>query len=220
MKNFYNDEETKYTKIINDLKALPKINSPENFEYNLMTKIQNKNFGDSKIPKYNFNLVRFFAPSAAVISIIILFMILYPTKDEIQNQLNILENTSTSQTLTQKPITENKIVEKTNIKTENKKVNKSNSVNSAPIKQSANSKLQDLFVNSRSVSVDDYLSGAPVNNRTIQRGNVVKSGDEPIVDGFLVEKQTDKQTIEKYRAALDSLRKSQLKADSIKKVQK
>jgi len=54
----------------------------------------------------------------------------------------------------------------------------------------------------------------------MQRGNVVKSGDDPIVDGFFVEKQTDKQFIEKYRAALDSLRKAQQKADSLRKALK
>ena len=40
--------DSKQSKLIEDLKSLPKIKAPENFEYNLMTRIQNQNFGDVK----------------------------------------------------------------------------------------------------------------------------------------------------------------------------
>jgi len=38
-----------------------------------------------------------------------------------------------------------------------------------------------------------------------------------MVDGFRIENKLDKKTIEKFRAELDSLKKAQLKADSLKK---
>ena len=42
-KNFYNLEETEFKETIDKLKSLPKVDAPDNFEYNLMVKINNKN---------------------------------------------------------------------------------------------------------------------------------------------------------------------------------
>ncbi|MCX7875205.1 MAG: hypothetical protein N2321_03440 [Melioribacteraceae bacterium] len=219
MNNFYN-EEKKYSKLVNDLKNLPHIKAPENFEFNLMTRIENKNFGDSKIPKTtSFNIFKFLAPSAIVLTAFILFFIFYPSKNEIQNQIEQNQTVADTQTLIvqNNDKIEKLIPNKVERKSTTKKSVPSNSQNA--IVENKTSKLQELF-NQKAVSVDEYLSGTTVSKRTIQRSNIVKSGDEPIVDGFLIEKQTDKQTIEKYRAALDSLRKAQEKADSIKKSQK
>ena len=81
MNNFYN-EEKKYSKLVNDLKNLPHIKAPENFEFNLMTRIENKNFGDSKIPKTtSFNIFKFLAPSAIVLTAFILFFIFFSFLD-------------------------------------------------------------------------------------------------------------------------------------------
>lgn len=220
MKNFYNDNEKKYFNLLNDLKNLPKINTPENFEFNLMTRIQNKNFGDNKNPKTNFSIYKFLAPSAIVITVILLFFLLYPQKNEIQNQVIKHQSVADTQSLVSNLSNDNKVGEQLISKNEFKpKMIKKEISNQNTVQEEKSSKIQELL-NQRSISVDDYLSGATVTNKAIQRSNVVKSGEEPIVDGFFVEKQTDKKTIEKYRNALDSLRKAQLKLDSLKKAQK
>ena len=72
--NNYNIE-SKQSKLIEDLKSLPKIKAPENFEYNLMTRIQNQNFGDVKKERMPFNLVKFLAPSAVVVTGLIIFFL-------------------------------------------------------------------------------------------------------------------------------------------------
>jgi hypothetical protein len=223
MKQFYNEEETKYSKLLNDLKSLPQIKAPENFEFNLMTRIENKNFGDSKLPKEKFNLIKFLAPSATVVAMFILFILFYPRTEEIKNEIAKQPSVADTQTLIEKSIASQQIQKPQITKTEKKKTLASSNINGSlevSNSSSANSKLKDFINSQRSVSVDDYLSGATVTNRNMQRGNVVKSGDDPIVDGFFVEKQTDKQFIEKYRAALDSLRKAQQKADSLRKALK
>jgi len=224
MKQFYNEEETKYSKLLNDLKSLPQIKAPENFEFNLMTRIENKNFGDSKLPKQKFNLLKFLAPSAAVVAMFILFIIFYPASEEIKNEIAKQPSVADTQTLIEKSIASQQTQIPQLTKTEKKKTLGSGNINgsleASNSSSSAKSKLQNFINSQRSVSVDDYLSGATVTNRNMQRGNVIKSGDEPVVDGFFVEKQTDKQFIEKYRAALDSLRKAQQKADSLKKALK
>ena len=87
MNNIYNTEDSKQTDLLKDLKALPKINAPENFEFNLMTRIQNKNFGLVEDEKPTFNFIKVFAPSAAVVTVIILFFVFYPQGDQIQKQI-------------------------------------------------------------------------------------------------------------------------------------
>ena len=79
MKKIYNDEENKFSELLNDLKDLPKIKAPDNFEYNLMTRIQNKNFGTVEKERPQFNLVKFLAPSAVVVATIILIFIFLPS---------------------------------------------------------------------------------------------------------------------------------------------
>ena len=75
---------------------------------------------------------------------------------------------------------------------------------------------------SRSIALDDYISGDTEQSNSMQRGNVVNEGEQaPSLgfDGFFVRQKPDKEMIEKYRAALDSTNKAKMKADSIKKAQ-
>lgn len=220
MKNFYNDEEKKYSNLLNDLKNLPKINTPENFEFNLMTRIQNKNFGDIVNSKPNFSIYKYLAPSAIVVTVIFLIFLLYPQKNEIKNQLNQHNSVADTQSFASN-LNDDKINEQIFSKNELKSQKSKKDINDKNLIKKEKSGIIKELLNQRSISVDDYLSGEAVTNRAVmQRSNVVKSGDEPIVDGFFIEKQTDKKTIEKYRNALDSLRKAQSKLDSLKKAQK
>ena len=78
MKKHYNNiEENKHQKIIGLLKELPKISTPDNFEYKLMLKIKNGNFEltDSKIRRSGFSWM--FIPAAAVVSSFIIMFFIY-----------------------------------------------------------------------------------------------------------------------------------------------
>jgi hypothetical protein len=44
-----NNMDNGYEKLIKDLKKLPKVDAPDNFEYNLMTRIQNGQFETKKV---------------------------------------------------------------------------------------------------------------------------------------------------------------------------
>lgn len=214
MNNIYN-EETKQSKLINDLKNLPQIKAPENFEFNLMTRIQNKNFESELEERQKFNLMKFFAPSAAVVAVVLLFFVFYPQRQEIQNQISNQPKLADTQKIVEQSISHENS-SKQNIAAKDNIVNR----NTQQIQTSNPKKLQGLFNSQKSVSVDDYISGNSEDRTQMQRGNIVNSGSEPIVDGFYLEKQVDKKTIEKYRTALDSLKRAQLKADSLKKAQK
>ncbi|NMB82737.1 MAG: hypothetical protein GYA14_13065 [Ignavibacteria bacterium] len=74
--------------------------------------------------------------------------------------------------------------------------------------------------NSRSVAVDEYINGENKRKNTFQ-GNVVKGGENvPEFDGFFIREEADKNTIERYRAMIDSVKKAQAKADSLKRAKR
>ena len=216
MNNIYNENEQKQSKLINDLKELPKIKAPENFEYNLMTKIQNKNFGESLNQKSQFNFVKFFAPSAIVVTIVLLFFIFLPSS----NQRNVPSNSPR--------IIENQAIADNSVAPFKKEENANNSnqasqntISIPQLSHSSNERPLNQIDDSRSVKVDDYISGANSNQKGLERGNIVNGGSEPAGDnGFFISERPDKKTLDKYRARVDSVKKAQFKADSLKKVQK
>ncbi len=219
MSKFYKNEEEKFSKLVSDLKTLPKIEAPDNFEFNLMTRIQNKNFGEIRDTRPTFNWFKFLAPSAAVMATVLLFFIFYPQREEIPTQIANQPQLIDSQALAGK--SSDKKFESL-FSTEDKKASpKKNEEYSTPNPNTAQNQLagkRTLPLNQRrSVAVDDFISGANSNQNPSARSSIVNSGDEPMVNGFRVENKLDKKTIEKFRAELDSLKKAQLKADSLKK---
>jgi hypothetical protein len=216
MNKIYNENEQKQSKLIKDLKELPKLKAPENFEYNLMTKIQNKNFGESLNQKPQFNFVKFFAPSAIVVTIVLLFFVFLPSS----NQRNVPSN---SPRIVENPvIADNSTAPlKNEENAKNSKQAPQNTVSTPQSSQFSNERPLNQIDDSRSVKVDDFISGANSNQNNLERGNVVNGGSGPAGDnGFFISERPDKKTLDKYRARVDSVKKAQLKADSLKKAQK
>lgn len=221
--NIYNDEEKKFSKLINDLKELPKVNAPENFEFQLMTRIQNKNFEEKLMPRERFNFVKFFAPSAVVVTVIILFFLILPKEEQVENPLmsdppQIISQSTPGNTGTISNSKEeiNKIASNTKVIQSSPSMNVTVNPNDVIVKP--NSKYP--IFNSRSVAVDEYISGENKRKNTFQ-GNVVKGGDVvPEFDGFFIREEADKNTIEKYRAMIDSVKRAQAKADSLKRAKR
>lgn len=223
----YNNKEKKYSKLLDDLKELPKINAPENFEYNLMTKISNKNFGEIKERKESFNIIKFFAPSAVVVTVIVLFFIFLPNGEQTQDnplmsdppqivfQQEQYNGSIRNGTVKNKSMEGNSTLQSKNSSLAERKV--SVNPNDAVIKPSTKYPIN----RNRSIALDDYISGKAVKRNNLQQGNVVKSGEEEVeFDGFLLREEPDPKTLEKYRSMLDSVKKAEAKADSLKKVKK
>ncbi|MCX6168820.1 MAG: hypothetical protein NTX65_05750 [Ignavibacteriales bacterium] len=222
MKTIYNENESNYSKMIKDLQNLPKVEAPENFEFNLMTRIKNKNFGIMDEEKQRFNWVKFLAPSAVVVTAIILLFVFLPSSQQIDNPLlNSAQKVGDQQSLNNKIEAGNDIAANNSAQISNSAVTNKNS--SSPLNQANSLNKMNVrfpFGASRSVSLDDYISGSG-HQRDMQRGNIVNSGNEPApYDGFFISEKPDQNTLNKYRAQIDSLRKAQMKADSLKKVQK
>ena len=229
--NSYNNE-TEQSKLINDLKSLPKINAPENFELNLMTRIQNQNFGEVNEERAQFNFIKFLTPSAVVVTAVIVFFVFFSnTNQQIDNPLMTeppaiisdsqgnIASSKTKLAANEKQVSN----ENAGIVTEqiesitnpgiDRRIQKNNAV--------VENKSKYPISRNRSVALDDFISGDAQKRTNIQQGNVVNNGDESAdFDGFFVRQQPDKETISKYRAMIDSVKKAKLKADSIKNMQK
>lgn len=222
----YNDDEVKFSALKKDLKDLPKIETPDNFEYNLFTKIQNKSFETVTEERVKFNLIKFFAPSAIVVTAIVVFFIFLPNADtQMDNPLMsepqaiTNDNKQLSEVLPDGEVTSNEVLVAQD-QIPNPSNNQSNNRGFIPISPQNQSSRYPINRN-RSVAIDDFISGDNNNRSNIRQGNVVNSGtgsDE--FDGFFVREQPDKKTIEKYRAMIDSVKKVQAKQDSLKKAQK
>jgi hypothetical protein len=216
-KNNY-DIESKESKLVEDLKSLPKVKAPENFELNLMTRIQNQNFGGIKKERLRFSYFKFLAPSAVVVTAFILFFVFFYSGQSTINNLQPPVVVSDSQG--------NIASVKTDLAQNNPEVKKSvaagQRVANDAVTQQNQSNITKYPINrNRSVSLDDYISGESEKNSNVQQGNVVNDGENaPDFDGFFVRQKSDKATIAKYRSVMDSLKKAEMRADSIKKAQK
>lgn len=223
----YNDDEVKFSALKKNLKDLPKIETPDNFEYNLYTKIQNKSFEIVTEERVKFNLIKFFAPSAIVVTAIVVFFIFLPNADApIDNPLMsepqaiANDNQQLTEAIPDGEIAINEVLPNIQDQTPSQSNNQSNNGVLAPSVPQSQSSRYPINRN-RSVAIDDFISGDNNNRSNIQQGNVVNSGtgsDE--FDGFFVREQPDKKTIEKYRAMIDSVKKVQAKQDSLKNAQK
>lgn len=218
--NIY-DEEKQFSKLINDLKELPKINAPDNFEFQLLAKIQNGSFQEKPIPKESFNFVKFFTPSAVVVTVIILFFVFLPKEEQYENPLM-----SEPQQIISQPTNEMDVVNSKTYNTPKNSVSNSK-VNTPPLNVVVNpndavvkTNSKYPILNSRSVAIDEYINGENKRKNTFQ-GNVVKGGDViPEFDGFFIREEADKYTIERYRAMIDSIKKVQARVDSLKRAKK
>lgn len=219
----YNDEAKQLSKLIKDLQELPKVEAPDNFEFQLMTRIQNKNFEDNPLLREKFNLVKFFAPSAVVVTVIILFFIFLPKEEQFDNPLMSDPQQIVSQSTSESDVINSKVENNSeslasipNTITPSQALNADVNPNDAVVKP--NSKYP--IFNTRSVAVDEYINGENKRRNTFQ-GNVVRSGEDvPEFDGFFIREEADKKTIERYRTMIDSVKKAQAKADSLKRAKR
>jgi hypothetical protein len=79
-------EEKKFENLINDLKNLRKINAPDNFEFNLQTRINNLSEKEPEIVKKKYRLVTTIAFASVVV---ILFIISRPFAEDYEDPFQI-----------------------------------------------------------------------------------------------------------------------------------
>jgi hypothetical protein len=216
MNRLYNEDELRHSDVIKNLRDLPKIKAPENFELNLMTRIQNRNFGDVAKERPRFNYFRFFAPSAVVAGALLLFLIFLKPNPQIPGN----PYTSAPPDLSQR-IADNSGVIKDELKSGSlrkyKVTHKDDNLASLPEPTPADK--PELNNSANSIRVDDFISGKS-NSRDIAKGSVVSSNpDAGNIEGFFVKKKLDAETLKRYREVVDSLRRAQDKLDALMRAQ-
>jgi len=225
MNQIYNSDEKRHSELIKDLKQLPKIETPENFELNLMTRIQNRNFGPVEEGRPRFNYIKFFAPSAAVAILIILFLVLYPPYSQIINSPHIIPQQVSPENFADNSTAFSGKQAAARLKKHDNRPafeNKNPRVPESSAQQAVNPPNgQFLSASPNSIRVDDYISGKNSNSRNIDMGSVVSSNDASgNLGGFMVKKKLDPETLKRYRELVDSLRNAQHKLDSLRKAAK
>jgi hypothetical protein len=217
MNKSYNNNEQ--LDMLNDLKNLPKIKTPDNFEYNLMTKIQNKNFGLTIDNEYHFNWVKFFAPSALIISVVLILFIFLPHQSKEINSEGTMAKRIETQPLVNIPTISNKKLTDQNI-AGNRRTIKSEELDlqdSKPENSSLESQENDPTSNRKPIVLDEYISGHNKQKDDLTQGNVIREGGESAnFSGLIETKKLDQKTLKLYRARVDSIRR----ADSLKKALK
>ena len=227
------DIEEGYSKILNDLRNLPKINAPDNFEFNLMTRIRNENFGNLKEEKPQFNIIKFLAPSAVVVTAFLVFFLFLMQNDN-QNDNPLMSEPTEISVNAQGANQQNDIAAPGETLSKNHSdLNTGTSAEGKPNERKLNGFVHpnDVVIKpdekypidrNRSIALDDYISGDTEQTTTVQRGNVVNSDQQTSdnFDGFLIRQKPDKALIAKYRAMIDSAQESQMRADSIKNARK
>jgi len=206
--DFYNSNEKKFEKLISLLKELPQDKVPGDFEFKLMTRIHNGNFKLNE-PQRNkwwtfWIIVPAFTLTAAVV---ILFFVFNSTVTYDDNPL-----------LAEPQLRQDVIASKNNSinfkEFKNKKTADAKSEYSAVLKANdvvVNRKVKLPFSTNNSINLDSYLNNKKSLNNIITPGRLVEANEEYFnFDGFFSAIPSDGKTLEKLRAKIDSIRKTEL----------
>lgn len=214
--DLYNNKEKEFEKVIKLLKELPKIETPDNFEHNLMVRIQNKNFGTEEKKSFSKWLYIFTPATAVVLSG---FLVLFFLGDNLKNHDDLFQFDP--------PVRQEAGVKKMDtleikefIVDNNSKVsNTDNSVNNAvTVQQKAYQVVvqsndivkktqNDLFIDdSKSVDLDKIMSGENSTPQSKGRIRLVSEGNNYYpFDEFIVKPNKDK-SVKSLKARMDSLK--------------
>lgn len=189
-----------YEKLVKDLKNLPKVDAPDDFDYKLMVKIRNGQFETQKTKDENSRLWRFIPATAVALSALIIFFVVQETSvdnvnpymDGVEQPLEVADNNSESINLRAPATSQND---------DSYLVVQPNDV----IKKENNNQPKPRL---QGVDVDNLISGSVKSNIGNRNQHTVGLGNKSF-NGFLVDK--DRKEIAKLRARLDSLKAEEKK---------
>lgn len=219
--NSYNPkDEEKHSEVIKILKSLPKVKADENFEFNLMTRIQNRSF-EMSIPEQRSYFRRFFVPASAfATSLVILFFIVNDSGVGVENPFladpPVRQDYSTAHvdTIEMQGARFSSTAGAKGRSTTEQPVNQTSGLVRVVVEPSDAVTVEEVdlpFSDENSVDLDSYVSGETGQRRpTLNRGALVSGGNNySRFDGFLIRERPSKKTIESHKARLDSVKKSQ-----------
>jgi len=205
-------DESEFRELKKLLKDLPKVNTPDNFEFNLMTKIQNKSF-EVKSEKKKSWLTWSLTPAITfAMSVFLIFFVFTGEEESEDNPWNTLpqlmeENVAEAEILT---VDKDEIREKV-VKKEMSKTSKSKNL------ATSNSIKKDYpFEKKSSINFDEYLQAdAPPSSEVGARLAGSQNSNASPFDGFFLRQRRDAQERDSVNKEKDSL-SQQEKDENIK----
>lgn len=224
MKKSYNDNQP--NGVSNLLKSMPHIKAPDNFEYNLMTRIENKNFGNLAGEKKKLGFAWKLTPAVAfVTSLFILFMVWTDQNTEIENPLMKLpqaiaktHSANNDVVLSKKSASKSEAIASHGLSEEKEVAPGDEDLFRVVVGSNdvvSREKMALNLNNTQNIDLDMAMAGGAVNPNVNRRTRLVGGGDSFEFNGFYIREQTDRKMLEMIKNRLDSL--NQARTDSIKK---
>jgi len=224
-KSGYNFKDDQFKDVSKILKDLPKVNAPDNFEYNLKVKIDNNNFGLSTGNEKTFSWWKVFVPASGLVAASVFsFFFFSNSSEKLENPFqlqpilrteissNILNATGLGNFLNESyKINDNDVVVETITKPE--PTTKKNDLVASEVKSYslAREKVVLPFDTSNSTDLDAAI-GNKNNRRNIDRRASLANAGSPNAsfNGFYLGQEVDKKYVEAMKARIDSLKKNYL----------
>jgi len=229
-KNIYNFNEEKFTNVIETLKELPKVNAPDDFEFNLMLKIQNGQFETEKEEKRQSKLLWILTPAALVVTTVILFIVF--TGTPINNQLNPIrergdiysslggnsEPNVKKESYAQKTVRERSFVADKSAKIQNE--DNSLDENGFLYQQYLADPLSAVYKSNNSYKLDNLINGKGSDLQGIRGATNVKKEEQSngyfMGDIFPEKSYIKKSPVNDKKAVIDSLKNLDSRNDTLK----
>lgn len=217
-RDFYNSNDEEYLHVIKLLKDLPRENAPDNFEYNLRVRIDNKNFlirSDKSLSFFSWQVL--VPATGAILGTVILFFTFFNSSEIPDNPFqsqpklrNSIVNSSSSSvfgSLSGKALVNNNdvILNETLEAREDNLAEESETIKS-DINQSKT--LADYpFEDLNSTNLDEALNSARTSTRISRNASLVGKRSTTFFNGFFIREEVDKEYVEAMKARMDSLKK-------------
>lgn len=219
--NLYNNDP-QFEKIVKTLKSLPKINTASNFEFNLMTRIQNKNFVIES-EKRRYNKAWILAPSfTAVAAAVLLFFVFSDNQIEFENLLMQEPKmrseivASPEPEVTEAQSAKSAVADNTPQVEEEIAKDERYRVVVKPNDVVVKERIAPTFDENKSVDLDNFMNGRKIQNKVSSRALLAGGGSQSDFnfDGFIF-RGSDKQ-MEVLRRQIDSIRSSMQQQNNLK----
>ncbi len=220
----YNDKE-EFEDLRKILSGMPEIGTPDNFEFNLMVRIRNKNFETGSDKRIGFALPPFLIPAAALtLSVFLVVLLVNPFSGSAEENLLMTEpqlrdgyaaESSSGSYQADKSFRSSMMSERSPARQASQVYVRGNSYDSRivvhPNDVVTTEKRELPFNDSKAVALDSFVKGAPKKSRDRGQGMLTgySSGRDNTeyfeFSGFFF--SSDEQAIQDLRARMDSIKK-------------
>ncbi|MDX1699455.1 MAG: hypothetical protein R3250_02495 [Melioribacteraceae bacterium] len=231
-KNLYNSNDEDHQHVINLLKELPREKAPDNFEYNLKVKIENKNFDLNTEKSNKFPVWKVLIPATGTAAAaILIFMISFGEPENLENPFQIepqpravTNNTGfekISEGVNEKKtgiVSDNDVLITTEAedvyRSESRQADRTDVLISEP-----NVKPDFPFNNESSTNLDELRNQRSKSTIGSSASLAGRSNSRSFFNGFYIREEVDKEYVDKLKARIDSLKKAErIKKKEIKNV--